>query len=145
MPSRFGKYADGNVKKQEEDRPRRVLVVDDEPVVVELLAEIFRSCNHEVHTATGGIEALRRIGATEYDLLVLDFRMPDMSGQQLYEELAREHPETLSRLLFITGDTVMPEIAGFLDRVGAPCLLKPFSIDMVVEKAEAILSTGRPS
>ena len=130
-------------RRPDDNRPRRVLVVDDEPVVVELLAEIFRSCRHEVDTANGGIEALRYIGKTDYDLLVLDLRMPDMSGQQLYQELAREHPETLPRLLFITGDTVMPEIDGFLDKVGTPCLLKPFSIDMVVEKAEAILNPGR--
>lgn len=119
--------------------PRRILVVDDEKVVAELIVEILSAPNHHVDAAHNGIDALRLLRQSGYDLIVLDLRMPDMSGQQMYEEMERHHPEHVERVLFVTGDTVMPEIQQFLRRVGNPCILKPFSVEDVFRKAHEIL------
>ncbi len=122
-----------------EGSQRRILVVDDEKVVAELIVEILTARQHEVDTAHNGMDALRLIRHRKYDLVILDLRMPDMSGQQLYEHLAREHPEILDRLLFITGDTVMPEIHDFLEQAGKPCLMKPFALEDLIGKTQSIL------
>ena len=119
--------------------PRRILVVDDERVVAELIVEILSDSNHKVDAAHNGIDGLRLLRHRDYDLIVLDLRMPDMSGQQMYQEMERHHPEHVSRVLFVTGDTVMPEIQEFLQRAGNPCLLKPFSVEDVIRKAHEIL------
>jgi signal transduction histidine kinase/CheY-like chemotaxis protein len=121
---------------------RRILVVDDEKVVAELIVEILADQNHQIDSAHNGIDALRLLRHRQYDLIILDLRMPDMSGQQMYQELERHHPEHVPRVLFVTGDTVMPEIQDFLRTAGNPCLLKPFSVDEVIRKANEILYAG---
>ncbi len=118
---------------------RRILVVDDEKVVAELIVEILSDGSHQIDAAHNGIDALRLLRHRDYDLIILDLRMPDMSGQQMYEELERHHPEHVPRVLFVTGDTVMPEIQEFLQRAGNPCLLKPFSVEDVIRQAHEIL------
>ena len=123
---------------------RRILVVDDEAVVVELLADILESYQHHVDAADNGLEGLRKIRAGDYDLVILDLRMPDMSGQQLYDELARHRPEMLDRLMFVTADRLTPDVAGFLERVGSPCLSKPFTVQGVVDTVQTMLAAHPP-
>jgi len=122
---------------------RRILIVDDESVVQELLVDILESGDHRIDTASNGKEGLRRIEEKEYDLIILDLRMPDMSGQQMYEALSRSRPELLGRLIFITADTLTPDVAQFLKSVGNPCLTKPFAVDTVMERVESVLAAGR--
>ncbi len=119
--------------------PRHILIVDDEVVVVELLADLLEGTNHRIDTATSGREGLRKLMANDYDLVVLDLRMPDMPGQVLYERLAADRPAMLNALMFITADTLTPEVRGFLDRTRRPWLQKPFAIESLLERARAIL------
>jgi DNA-binding response OmpR family regulator len=66
--------------------------------------------------------------------------MPDMPGQQLYEELRRERPALLPRVMFITADTLTPEVRSFLDDTSRPWLQKPFSIESLMDRARSILA-----
>jgi signal transduction histidine kinase/CheY-like chemotaxis protein len=118
---------------------RRILIVDDEAVVQELLVDMLKNGRDLIDTASNGHEGLRKIGGHEYDLIILDLRMPDMTGQQMYEELARLRPDLLGRLMFITADTLTPEVDRFLKIVGNPCLTKPFAVEAVMERVETIL------
>jgi signal transduction histidine kinase/FixJ family two-component response regulator len=129
-------------QSQEASR-RRILVVDDEAVVVELLADILETDQHQIDVAGDGMEGLRKIRSDDYDLVILDLRLPDMTGQQLYDEVARQRPEMLGRLMFVTADRLTPDVAGFLKRVGNPCLTKPFSVRSVVETVQAMLAGNR--
>lgn len=121
---------------------RRILIVDDEAVVQELLVDILETNQCQIDTASNGVDGLRRIDEREYDLIILDLRMPDMTGQEVYEHLARQRPDLLGRLVFITADTVTPDVARFLKSVGSPCLMKPFAIDAVKERVQTILGTS---
>jgi two-component system NtrC family sensor kinase len=123
----------------EEAGQHRILIVDDEDVVVQLLADILEGERHRIDTASSGPEALRRMEAEPYDLVILDLKMPDMSGQQVFEEVSRRRPEVSSRIIFITADTVTPEVETFLHRSGRPCLMKPFAIDSVLETVRDML------
>jgi CheY-like chemotaxis protein len=70
-------------------------VVDDEPEIREALAEILTSAEHRVVTAASGREALERLAAENYDVILTDIRMPDLDGRALYREIASAGPAGL--------------------------------------------------
>jgi len=106
----------------------RLLIVDDEPGIVEVLQEVLRSSGYHVDTASNGAEALKRIAAQDYDLVISDLCMPEMSGQQLHAAIQERYPHLLDRIIFLTGDTVSPGSRSFLEQTGARWLSKPFNI-----------------
>lgn len=123
-------------------RGGRILIVDDEPVVVDLLAD-FLGGSFEIDTARNGREGLSKAENGRYDLILLDIRMPDMSGREMYEALRATRPEQADRVVFTTGDVVQEETRQFLDSVSQPCLPKPFSLDAVSEMVDRIIGASR--
>jgi nitrogen-specific signal transduction histidine kinase len=69
-------------------RALRVLVVDDEPIIQDLLIDALSGSRHSVDTASGGEEALRKIERGAYDIILLDLKMPDMDGRQVFETIS---------------------------------------------------------
>ena len=112
-----------------ETRRALILVVDDEPLVAGLMADVLVTEGHEVDIAKNGREALEKIAARSYDLIVSDLRMPELDGVGLYRELERIRPTLLGRLLFVSGTTEPPEYASFLEATHAPVLSKPFRLE----------------
>jgi two-component system NtrC family sensor kinase len=112
-----------------EARCKRILVVDDEPAMAELLAELLSDEGHQVDVAENGKAALVRMESTRYDAVISDLRMPVLDGPGLYQEAERRFPELIARFGFITGDNLAQETRDFLARTAAPNLAKPFSID----------------
>jgi signal transduction histidine kinase len=110
---------------------RRILVVEDEPVVLELFARVLGEDGAEVTLARDGAEALERLSGAEFDLIVADLRMPRVDGRQLYERVAEDHPEMLRRFVFSTGDLVRRETLDFLERMPNRILTKPLAVETV--------------
>ena len=108
---------------------KRILVVDDEPAVVAMLAEMLAADGHLVDTAANGSFALAKLGESTYDVILSDLKMPGLDGPGLYRELERTHPEYVRRVIFLTGDALNPPTREFLDQTGAPSLSKPFALD----------------
>jgi PAS domain S-box-containing protein len=111
----------------------RVLVVDDDSQVVDLLREILELAGHDVDVAASGESALERLGGAEYDVVLSDMRMPGMDGAALYDALCGQHPRLAARFGYITGDTLSADSAAFLRRSGIPHLSKPFEPRQVAE------------
>ncbi|MEO6526389.1 MAG: PAS domain S-box protein [Gemmatimonadaceae bacterium] len=109
--------------------PRRVLVVDDEPSMRTAMSTFLRSLGHEVTVASGGLHARRLLANAEYDAILLDLRMGDVSGDVLYHELRTRDPEQAARVVFVTGDTHSDAARRFLHEAGRPSLSKPFQLD----------------
>ena len=84
---------------------------------------------YEVETAKNGREALEKIAACSYDLILSDLRMPELDGVGLYRELERQAPRLLQRLIFLSGTADSAEYMRFLEGTGALVLCKPFDID----------------
>jgi len=105
-----------------------VLLVEDERVVGDLLAEFLTLEGHRVDRAANGREALALVGQREYALIVSDVRMPDLDGPALYRELAIVNPLLTRRMLFVTGDVMSPQTRRFLDESRLAYLEKPFGI-----------------
>lgn len=114
-------------------RPKRyrLLVIDDEPSIVEILSMALRQDGYEVDATTSGVEGLKRAVAEAYDLLLLDIRLPDIDGITLYQQLRDARPDLALHTIFITGDTVGEHTWAFLEQTGNPTLTKPFDIDDV--------------
>jgi len=103
-------------------------VVDDEPLVAAAIADTLGLEGYEVEMAKNGREALKKIAARSYDLILCDLLMPELDGVGLYRELERQQPSLLQRLAFVSGSTEVPEYASFCDRTAIPLLGKPFGI-----------------
>jgi two-component system NtrC family sensor kinase len=118
-----------------------ILVVDDEPEVVEVLADMLSADGHRVDTAENGAVALNKLRARgyAYDLILCDLRMPELDGPGLYEELQRRDPRLCRRLVFLTGDVLSPRITEFLERTGAASLSKPFALEEVRQVVQSAL------
>lgn len=124
------------------DRGARILVVDDEPVVLDLISDALGS-SHRIETAANGREGLIKAGKESFDLILLDMKMPDMTGRQMYEALAALRPDMADRVVFTTGDTVQENTRRFLDSLSNPCLSKPFSLDALGEIVDRMLAASR--
>jgi DNA-binding NtrC family response regulator len=121
-------------------RGARILVVDDEPGIAEVLAEVFQLDGHVVAMVGNGEAALAELRVARYDLILSDVRMPDLDGPALYREVERRHPDLLPRFIFLTGDIMSPETSQFLAQAAVPCLSKPFTLEMVREVVQRVLS-----
>lgn len=104
-----------------------ILIIDDEPEVAELLADILRSDGHSVTIANSGREALDRISRARFDMLLSDLRMPDLDGPGLFGILEEREPRLVSGIGFVTGDTMSAKIKEFLKSSGRPYIEKPIT------------------
>ncbi len=107
---------------------KRVLVIDDEDSILQMIREALTRNGYRVDIAHDGESALRRLGQYHYDLALCDWKMPGLNGQQLYERLQASNPDMSRRLIFITGDMVNEKTQEFLQSRDKVCLSKPFTL-----------------
>ena len=115
-----------------------ILVVDDEASVRVALQRYLAARGHDVETTASGQDALGLLRGGAYDAVIVDMRMPDLSGEQLFEQLRSADREHAERVIFTTGDLVSEQMRRFLDGSGRPCVPKPFefsSFDQVLPAA----------
>jgi CheY-like chemotaxis protein len=122
-------------------RVLRVLVVDDQEHMRELLVETLSADGHTVDPAEDGVAALRLIDQQTYDLVVSDLQMPQVDGPKLYEEVRKRRPDTAPRFVFITGEDEAPGYGRFLVDTKAPVVTKPFKL----KEFRQLLATLFPS
>jgi CheY-like chemotaxis protein len=103
-----------------------VLVVDDEPRVREVLVTLISLDDHLVDTADDGLDALDKIAAHEYDVILCDLAMPSLDGPGLYAELERSRPDLLGRLVIVSANAESPKYQGWLARTHLRVIRKPF-------------------
>lgn len=118
-------------------QPVNVLVVDDEPVLAEMVSMALRYEGWNIATAGDGTTALATARTERPDVVVLDVMLPDMSGLEVLRKLREENPR-LPVLLLTAKDAVEDRIAG-LTAGGDDYVTKPFSIEEVVLRLRALL------
>ena len=117
----------------------RVLVVDDEPELVDLMRDMLEAAGYEVATAESGAVALQLLATARFDAIVSDLRMPDMDGAALWREVCAHHPLLAHGMLFVTGDTLSPDASEFLRNSQCAALGKPFTkADLLARVAELL-------
>ncbi len=108
---------------------KRVLVVEDEPTVARLIADVLDQEGYVVRTVLDSREGLALICTEAYDLVICDLRMPHLDGRGFYDELARQHHPLQQRMVFVTGNSLTTQTSEFLRQSGGAYLAKPFLVD----------------
>src|SRR5256885_4903991 len=103
-----------------------VLVVDDEASVRVALQRYLSGRGHEVETTASGREALARMREDAFDAVIIDMRMPDLSGEQLFGELKARDPSYADRVIFTTRQPVDDNVRNFPTSTRRPCVPQPF-------------------
>ncbi len=124
-----------------QDAEARLLVVDDEPNIRELLAASLRFAGFEVDTAADGQQAVRKALDGGPDLVVLDVMLPDLDGFTVTRRL-REQGRHMPVLFLTARDDTSDKVAG-LTVGGDDYVTKPFSLDEVIARIRAVLRRAR--
>jgi CheY-like chemotaxis protein len=114
--------------------PPTVLVVDDEPLVLDVLAEILAVPGYRVVTARDGYEALRVLADRDVDLMITDIKMPGLDGRQLGIEAKLMRPHL--HILYITG------FGGDTEKVRGKVIAKPVHIADLIETVKQEMSAA---
>ena len=126
-------------------RSGRILVVEDEPSVAQLIVDVLREEGHQVEAVLESHEGLARLSRAHYDLVVCDLRMPRLDGPAFYEALIRSGSPMQDHILFVTGDTLAPRTMHFLEKSKLPYLAKPFLVEELKLAVNRRLEHGRQS
>ncbi len=111
-----------------DSRHTRILVVDDEPVINDLLARALVTEGYLVDVVVDAEEALSSVQERSYDGLITDLRMPGTDGQELYGRLKKIDKALARRVIFMTGDTATHRSRAFVMGTGNPLIEKPFDL-----------------
>jgi two-component system NtrC family sensor kinase len=126
---------------RKEDRPAaetgagqsRILIIDDEPNVQDVLAKTLSSRGYTVATAGSGETGIARLDEAEFDVILCDFRMPGLSGMDFYRRIQAERPHLAPRIIFITGDTANLVTRRFIEENNLNILEKPFDLPDLIQ------------
>ena len=113
-------------------RPRgRILVVDDEPLVGTVIQRSLQG-HHQVDFVPSARAALERLEAgQQFDVVLTDLLMPEMSGMDLYREILLRDRRLAEKMVFLTGGAFTPAASDFLAREAVECVEKPFEIEAI--------------
>lgn len=106
-----------------------VLVVDDDAMVLSLISRSLKGAGCVVSACSTAAQALECLEKNTFNVLLLDIRMPDMTGLELFSLIQSRWPKMAENAGFITGDAPSEATRMFLKRTGRPALLKPFTLD----------------
>jgi signal transduction histidine kinase len=121
---------------------KRVLVIDDEDTILQMINAALTMNGYKVDVARDGESALRRLGQYHYDLALCDWKMPGLNGQQVYERLRAADPDMSRRIIFITGDVVNEKTQEFLSKQHKVCLSKPFTLGEFRTAINRVMTPG---
>jgi DNA-binding response OmpR family regulator len=119
-------------------RPR-ILLVDDDPLITQLITDMLGLDGLDVDSAPNGIAALDKVQRRRYDLILTDLHMPELDGISLYRELGRRQAHPQHKVIFLTGTTESSEALRIVKETGAPLLKKPFNLAELLSLVRKVL------
>ena len=121
---------------------RRILVVDDEPSVRRTLERALRNLQFEVVTAGDPSMAYDLLGTGDFDLVMLDINLPQMSGDALFLALVRRAPELSRRVILMSGDPWAVQSDWPADLRECLMLIKPFTLETLARSVSQVLAAA---
>ena len=121
---------------------KRLLIVDDEVDIVDLLRDVLTSEGYVVDAAPSAEEALRMIHENIYDAAILDFNLPDMDGVMLHRQIRQKDPDLANRSIFMSGLVQSDTNLGYYAAEGAGFLSKPFDIEDVLAAVRNLIDSA---
>lgn len=120
----------------------RILIVDDEPVVLDLVRTVLEEAGYEAVVRSTAHAALAAVGAEgPFDVIVVDLRLPGMDAIGLHRELAQAGHQLAQRMIVMTGDVADTCIDRFVRSTGNRSLQKPFELDALRRAVRETLSS----
>jgi two-component system, OmpR family, response regulator len=140
-----GSPGTGDADPQAADTKARLLVVEDEPTILELLSGSLRFAGFDVVTAASGTDALRAAASARPDLILLDVMIPDGDGFDVLRQIRSGGPRI--PVIFLTARGAVQDRVAGLTLGGDDYVTKPFSLDEVLARIQAVLrrSSGQVS
>ena len=126
-------------KEPERVSKAKILIIDDDLIVQQFLTEMLSEEGHEIEIANNGDDALERLGGKDYNLILLDIKLPGTNGIEIYKHLQKTAKSLANRVIFITGDTTTGTMT-FLNRNEAPYITKPFDTEQLKKIIHSILA-----
>jgi DNA-binding response OmpR family regulator len=124
------------------DSMATIMIVDDEPKIVELISDMLSPLEHEIVCAYNGDEALKKLEDIKPDLVLLDIMMPGVDGLEVCQKI-KENPEMSDvSVVMVTGKR---DLESHMDAIFAEAngyIMKPFTVDGLVDKVVAFLEKG---
>jgi signal transduction histidine kinase len=117
-----------------------ILLVEDEAPLAVAVADALREAGYAVEHASDGAQALQKVRAKSFDLVICDLKMPRLDGQTFFRMLATAAPALSRRVLFVTGDVAGVDAQSFLERSGCRWLAKPFRLKDLLRTARDMVS-----
>ncbi|RLB38010.1 MAG: hypothetical protein DRH20_06640 [Deltaproteobacteria bacterium] len=119
----------------------KILIVDDEPLMLRSLRDLLGGMDYDIHTAATGREGIERVSRESFDLVLLDIGLPDMDGFQVMDRLCRNSPRT--RVVIITGHASIESALEAIRRGAYNYLRKPFQYEELVKTVTNALEHKR--
>ena len=104
------------------------------------MAEALADAGFIVDRAADGLEALERVAARAYDVVICDLKMPRLDGPSFYRELEKQKAPLARRILFVTGDVAGTDAERFLEESGCRWLAKPFRLRDLLRSASELIA-----
>jgi two-component system NtrC family sensor kinase len=120
----------------------RILVVDDETDILDLMRDVLSDAGYEVDVAPNAATALELIREHIFDAAILDFNLPDMDGVMLHRRIRQMDRELAERTIFTSGLVQSNENLGYYSSQAGGFLSKPFSIPDVLDAVRSMLTGG---
>jgi len=123
----------------EEAGPKNILLVDDDDLTLRLLEKVLEAENVHIEMAQNGKEALEKLGATKFNLVICDIQMPEIRGEEFYQHVKEHALLAPHQIIFLTGDK-SPQVKKFLDSSGCVFIYKPFAMLQFSQQVEDALA-----
>ena len=128
-----------HVQEEEAKEPAlKILLLEDRSDFRGVLHDYLVSRSHQVTSASSGIDGLREIMKTPFDLLICDMMMPNMGGEMFFWAVTKVRPGARQRFIFFSGHRNNPALETFFKQVNATVLYKPFSLAALDEAIKAV-------
>ena len=121
---------------------KRILIVDDEPEIVDLLQDVLTDDGYRVDSAGDASGALKLIRENIYDGAILDFNLPDMNGVMLHRQIRQMDQELAEHTLFSSGLVQSDDNLDYYTAFGGGFLAKPFDVRQVLNALRTMLESG---
>ena len=119
---------------------RSLLVVDDMAQLASAVVDALRDAGYVIDCAADGEEALAKVLALSFDLVICDLKMPRLDGKAFYRQLEAAAPALAARVIFVTGDVAGTDAEQFLKESGCRWLAKPFRLRDLLKAVAATLA-----
>jgi CheY-like chemotaxis protein len=137
------KPAKPDVKKPEKAVKARILVVDDEQVVRDVVNRVLTGEGHKVDAVDNAVDALKKIESQKYKLILVDIKMPGMDGVELYKRIEKIAKPLARKVVFITGDVMGADTEKFLSETKLAHIDKPFDAEQLSREVQRALTGGQ--